>query len=120
MWSGREMRILSPILGEEPLRVPSFLAPLKKMMLDQVTNVEGLMRLLMKERNGVPWTREDKIQLRSHLRTLGASLPALLVFSLPGGALLLPPLAWFLDRRKKKRPDAPGVPVAPGHPPPQT
>jgi hypothetical protein len=122
MWSGREMRILSPFSGEESLRVPFILVPLKKMVLDQVTTVEGLMRLLMKERNGVPWTPDDKTQLCGHLRTLAASLPALAVFSLPGGALLLPALAWLVDRRKKKRPGAPGAPAvtaaasAPGQP----
>jgi hypothetical protein len=122
MWSGREMRILSPFSGEESLRVPFILVPLKKMVLDQVTTVEGLMRLLMKERNGVPWTPEDKAQLRGHLRTLSGSVPALAVFSLPGGALLLPARAWLVDRRKKKRPGAPGAPAvtaaasAPGQP----
>ncbi len=85
------------------MRTPSFLAPLKKMLLAQVTNVEGLMQLLMKQRNGVPWTGEDRRLLVLHLRTLAASLPALAVFSLPGGVVLLPALAWLLDRRLRKK-----------------
>ncbi len=85
------------------MRAPSFLAPLKNMLLAQVTNVEGLMQLLMKQRNGVPWTGEDKRLLVRHLRTLAASLPALTVFSLPGGGVLLPTLAWLLDRRFRRK-----------------
>jgi len=95
------------------VKVPFFLQPLKTPVLAQVTNVEGLMVLLMKQRNGLAWTRDDKVQLVGHLKRLAAVLPALAVFSLPGGTLLLPVLAWFLDRRKKKKP-RPGAAEATG------
>ncbi len=99
------------------MRAPFFLAPLKNMILALVMNVEGLMQLLMKQRNGVPWTAEDKALLLPRLRTLAGSLPALAVFSLPGGAVLLPALAWLLDRRRrKKRATAPAAEAPVGRP----
>jgi hypothetical protein len=60
------------------------------------------MQLLMKERNGERWTDEDRLLIRRHLRTLGGLVPILALFALPGGSLLLPLLAWFLDRRRGK------------------
>jgi hypothetical protein len=36
------------------------------------------------------------------LKSVAASLPMLAVFTLPGGMLFLPLLAWHLDRRKRK------------------
>lgn len=95
------------------MRVPFFLAPLKNMILAQVTNVEGLMQLLMKQRNGIPWTADDKVRLLAHLRVLAGSVPALAVFAFPGGALLLPALAFFLDRRRRKKRGAVTTSAAP-------
>ena len=60
------------------------------------------MQLLMKPRNGMPWTAEDRIALRLHLKRLAQTLPILGLFSLPGGSFLLPLLALFLDRRKER------------------
>ena len=75
----------------------------KAMLLEQATHAHGFMRLLMKPRNGQPWSAEDKAALRFHLKRFAEVLPALGVFSLPGGALLLPLLAWYLDRRRARR-----------------
>lgn len=73
------------------------------MMLLHVSCVQGLMQLLMKPRNGMPWTAEDKVALRSHLSRIAKALPAFGIFSLPGGMFLLPLLAFFLDRRRLRR-----------------
>jgi hypothetical protein len=61
------------------------------------------MQLLMKPRNGTPWTKEDKAAIVTHLKYVGGTLPLLLVFTLPGGSLLLPLLAWVLDRRRNRK-----------------
>ena len=81
---------------------PAFLVELKAIGLRDLYHIQGFMGLLMKPRNGMPWTPEDKAAIRLHLRSVGASLPMLAVFTLPGGMLLLPLLAWYLDRRKQK------------------
>jgi len=85
-----------------PMTTPAFLAELKAMGLRDLYHVQGFMRLLMKPRNGMPWTSEDKIAIRLHLKSVAATLPVLAVFTLPGGLLLLPLLAKYLDRRKRR------------------
>ena len=83
------------------MTLPSFLAKFKALTWVEITHVQGLMQLLMKPRNGMPWSREDKAAILSHLKHMGKSLPLLAFFTLPGGVLLLPLLPWFLERRKK-------------------
>lgn len=83
--------------------LPSFLRHLRALTLSEVQNIQGFMQLLMKPRNGLPWTPADKQSLLLHLRRMGRTLPFLALFTLPGGSLLLPLLAWFLDRRKRRQ-----------------
>lgn len=83
------------------MEIPAFLVQLKAIGVRDLYHIQGFMQLLMKPRNGMPWTTEDKQELRNHLRSVGETLPLLVVFTLPGGMLLLPLLAWFLDRRKR-------------------
>lgn len=86
----------------------------REFLLAQVLEVKGLMRLLMKNRNtGEKWTQEELRQIRVYLRGTSKMVPVILVFLLPGGALLLPLLAEVLDRRKQIRPK-PGEPPGPG------
>jgi hypothetical protein len=61
------------------------------------------MPLLMKQRNGEPWTQEDLTELRVHLRSLSVIGPYALVVILPGSYVLFPLLAWWLDRHRQKR-----------------
>jgi hypothetical protein len=37
-----------------------------------------------------------------HLRTLSTISPYFVVLALPGGLLILPALAWWLDRRRNR------------------
>jgi hypothetical protein len=81
----------------------AILRQLKAMGTKDICHLQEFMQLLMKPRNGMSWTREDKAAIRTHLRGLASSLPFLVVFTLPGGSLMLPLLAWHLDRRKKRQ-----------------
>jgi hypothetical protein len=81
----------------------AILRHLKAMGTRDLCLIQEFMQLLMKPRNGMRWSREDKVALRTHLRSLATSLPFLAIFTLPGGTLLLPLLAWHLDRRKKRQ-----------------
>ena len=63
----------------------------------------GLVAVLMKPRNGQPWTLEDSAFLRQELKASIRWMPGLLLFLLPGGLLLLPAYAWLLDRRRGPR-----------------
>jgi hypothetical protein len=81
----------------------------KAFLLGQVLAVQGLMQLLMKNRNtGEKWTREEIREIKKHLRHISKMVPVIIVFLLPGGSLLLPFLAEVLDRRKTiRRPPGP-------------
>lgn len=71
----------------------------------EMSQARGLMQLLMKQRNGYRWSVEDKRNIRLHLRKLASLSPYLVLFLAPGGLLALPVLAWWLDRRRQKRPE---------------
>ena len=72
----------------------------QKHLVDEIVKVRGLMPLLMKPRNGQRWTPEEKQELAVHLRRLSDISPYLVVLALHGGLLMLPALAWWLDRRR--------------------
>jgi len=72
----------------------------RQRLLGELSQVRGLMPLLMKQRNRQKWTREDKAQLVVHLKRLSSLSPYLVVLIMPGGLLALPALAWWLDRRR--------------------
>ena len=63
----------------------------------------GLIPLLMKHRNGERWSAQERKSLLDDLRTLSGLSPYLIPLLMPGGVLLLPMLAWWLDRRRKVR-----------------
>ena len=76
-------------------------------LLSDLLRMRGLMPLLMKHRNGGVWTPREKAELLLQLRVLSRVSPYLLFLVLPGSALLLPAYAWWLDRRRKPRPQTP-------------
>ena len=58
----------------------------------------------MKQRNtDERWTAEEKKEIRRHLKHLAMYVPAIIIFALPGGSLLLPVFAEIMDRRKARR-----------------
>jgi len=74
--------------------------------------VHDLVRVLMKPRNGTPWSAEDRAFLREGLRTLARWTPGFVLFLLPGGFVLLGAYAWLLDRRRGQAPPAPAPAAA--------
>jgi len=75
----------------------------------EIMHARGLMPLLMKPRNKQRWTPADKQELAHHLRRLSAISPYLVVLVMPGGMLIMPALAWWLDRRRNGRPSGPAM-----------
>ena len=75
----------------------------RKYVLAELTQVKGLMPLLMKRRNRGAWTQEDLAEIRAKLRRLGGLSWYVAVLLLPGGLFALPAVAWWLDRRRKRR-----------------
>lgn len=70
---------------------------------NELLQARGLLPILLKRRNGGKWTPEERASLRRDLRALSNLSPYLLPLILPGGILLLPVLAWWLDSRRKTR-----------------
>jgi len=84
--------------------IKSLLIINKEAILLEVLSIKGLMQLLMKIRNtDEKWSGEEKEEIRMHLRNIAKIVPTVTLFSLPGGASLLPLLAEALDRRKVRR-----------------
>lgn len=93
---------------QSPLLLRKFLMTIereKKHMVTEFSKVKGLMPLLMKPRNKQKWSKEDKEELIEHLKRLSSLSPYIAVIFLPGGFAMLPVLAWWLDRRRGKRPE---------------
>jgi hypothetical protein len=72
-------------------------------LLREVLKARGLMPLLMKQRNGSRWTAEERRELMDRLNALSQISPYLVAMAVPGSMLMLPVLAWWLDRRRGKR-----------------
>jgi hypothetical protein len=70
----------------------------------EIQQVPGLISLLMKPRNGLPWSKEDRAELTAQLQRVGRLGLYLTVLAIPGTSLTLPLLAWWLDRRRFRRP----------------
>ncbi len=75
----------------------------RKYLVSEMSQIRGLMPLLMKPRNKQKWTAEDRRELALHLRRLKQVSPYIAVMVLPGGLAMLPALAWWLDRRRGRR-----------------
>jgi hypothetical protein len=85
----------------------------RDLLVREFVQVKGLMPLLMRRRNGGRWSRDEKRDLQQQLRALAHLSPYLVVLVLPGSFAILPVLAWWLDRRRLRRPGGPPV-GAPG------
>ncbi len=75
----------------------------KSRLRGEIAQVPGLMALLMKPRNGQKWTRAERAELRVQLRRLSRLGLYLATAAIPGTSLTLPLLAWWLDRRQRRR-----------------
>jgi len=69
----------------------------------ELSQVKGLIPILMKRRNGGQWTPEERVMLQRDLRALSNLSPYLIPLIMPGGILMLPFLAWWLDYRRRDR-----------------
>ncbi len=69
--------------------------------MKEVLEVKGLMHLLMKYRySGQHWTKEEKKEIKAHLKSISKAVPVVTIFLLPGGSLLLPFLVEVIDKKE--------------------
>lgn len=69
----------------------------------ELSHARDLLPILMKHRNGDRWSKEERKMLVRNLRAVSNLSPYLIPILLPGGVLILPLFAWWLDRRRKRR-----------------
>jgi hypothetical protein len=74
----------------------------RKFLLAEMSQVKGLMPVLMRRRNKQQWTPEELAEIRAHLKRISQLSPYLVVIVMPGGFAALPVLAWWLDRRRAR------------------
>jgi hypothetical protein len=75
----------------------------KRRTLSELVKVRDLMPSLMVLRNFQKWTSEDKRELRVHLKRLSRVSAYIAFVVMPGGFVLVPVMAWWLNRRHVKR-----------------
>lgn len=75
----------------------------RQLITAELLKVKGLMPLLMKRRNGGNWSVDERHELIEQLHALAYLSPYLVVLALPGSFVALPLLAWWLDRRRRRR-----------------
>jgi hypothetical protein len=81
-----------------------FILKNKELIFREAQQFQGFLHLLFKQRNtDLKWTKEEKEQIKNHLKHISFYVPVLIIFILPGGSLMLPILAEVLDRRKTRR-----------------
>jgi hypothetical protein len=94
-------------MKKAPVWFCSFMASNKRekhRFRDELVLMKGAWPLLMKQRNGGgKWTDEDKVRLKAMVRSASSVSPYLFIWAIPGSMILLPFLAWFLDRQRKNR-----------------
>lgn len=73
----------------------------KRRFSSELVHMRGAWPLLMKQRNGGKWTPEEKTTLNAMVRSASDVSPYLFIWAIPRSMLLLPFLAWFLDKRRK-------------------
>ena len=75
----------------------------KRRFTGELVQMKGAWPLLMKQRNDDKWTPEEKIEFKTMVRSASSVSPYLFIWAVPGFMLMLPFLAWFLDKQRKRK-----------------
>ncbi len=84
----------------------------RQLLTQEILQIKGLMPLLMRRRNGGRWTADERQELIQQLRALAHVSPYLALLVLPGSVVFVPLLAWWLDRRRCRRPTSSLAPMS--------
>jgi hypothetical protein len=105
-FDGNTTAVFQAKMKKAPLWFCSFLAGNsreKRRLADELSHIKGAWPLLMKQRNGGTWSADEKVRLKAMVRSASSVSPYLFVWAVPGSIVLLPFLAWFLDRQRQNR-----------------
>lgn len=74
----------------------------RRRLAAELGEIRPLLRLLRKRRSGETWTDAERAEIRAHLRGLREFSWQLALFALPGGLVLLPAYAWWVEKRHQR------------------
>lgn len=72
----------------------------------ELSTMKGSVVWLVRQRRLGAWTATEREHLRSVMRSASSVSPYLLIWVVPGSLLVLPFMAWFIDRRRRDKPGA--------------
>lgn len=65
--------------------------------------MKGSVVWMVHERRRGTWSAEERAHLRNVMRSASSVSPYLFIWVIPGSMLLLPIMAWLLDKQRKRR-----------------
>ncbi|MFZ1499497.1 MAG: hypothetical protein WAT33_06685 [Giesbergeria sp.] len=68
----------------------------------ELATMRGSVVWLIRQRRQGAWTVTERAHLREVMRSASSVSPYLIIWVVPGSMLLLPFLAWFMDRRRRR------------------
>ena len=109
--STEAVTVLTPLqqrIGRRTQRTPEWLGAFlagnsreKNRFKREMATIRGSVVWLVRQRRQGQWTAHERAHLREVMRTASSVSPYLVIWVVPGSLLLLPFLAWFIDRRRK-------------------
>ena len=75
----------------------------KSRLKREMATLRGSVVWLVQQRRQGNWDAAERAHLREMMRSASSVSPYLLVWVVPGSMLILPFMAWFLDRQRKRR-----------------
>jgi hypothetical protein len=81
----------------------------KSRLKREMATMKGSVAWLVQQRRQGNWTAAERAHLRDVMRSASSVSPYLFIWVIPGSMLLLPFMAWFLDKQRKRREDRPSV-----------
>lgn len=75
----------------------------KNRLRREMATMKGSAVWLVQQRRQGHWTADERAHLRDVMRSASSVCPYLFIWVIPGSMLLLPWMAWFLDRQRKRR-----------------
>ena len=96
-------------MAQRPEWFSAFLAGTRREktgLRQEVATMKGSVVWLLRQRRQGQWSSQERTQLRQVMRSASSVSPYLVIWVIPGSLLLLPFLAWFIDRRRSQRAQA--------------
>lgn len=69
----------------------------------ELATMKGSVVWLVRQRRLGAWSAADREHLRSVMRSASSVSPYLVIWVVPGSLLVLPFMAWFIDRRRRQK-----------------